>query len=745
MKPVACLDADALAALLEGEASEGVTEYSDHLESCVPCQQRLAEWSAHCSGWEEASRSRLQVQGSRTAIREPALDRVMDQLKQDLALSSGMRTRGEEEQDVPRALLTPADRPGQLGCLGGYEVQEVIGRGGMGVVFKAFDPRLNRLVAIKVLSAAVVGSATARRRFTREAQAAAAVCHEHIVAVHRVQETGGVPYLVMQYIAGESLQARLDRSGPLEMTEVVRIGLQTAQGLAAAHAQGLVHRDIKPANLLLKGEPGALATGVRLMITDFGLARMIDDVGLTQNGVVPGTPAYMAPEQARGETVDHRADLYSLGSVLYALCSGVPPFRGETPLAVLRQVSEQEPARVRSFNPNIPAWFEAFLDRLLTKDPAQRLQSAAEVTELLDGYLAHLLQPSRVPPPELPSSSSEGRSRARRGSWLLPGLMLALGFVTLGLAGWLQGVDKPDAGNAAAARVHYDFRGRQPLPAGIQVAGAVNNAVTRPEEKGFRITLAGDKPNPIGRVGLELKTTLPGDFEITAGYEILRAEQPTQGSGVGFELFALTVPKPQQGLGVYRMARVREGEVYFVSRNYLNPDGSRAYQQKHFPANVKAGRLRISRNGPKATAWAAEGTSDNFQVLCSYDIGPEDIKGIWLMAFTGHARYPLDLLVTDLTIRSGIPIPSAPPDEPAPGLAPRLWKFLAIALVVLLACVAAAWWFVRRGPSKAVAGSANARGTDAVACPGCGKNLRVRPELAGKKVKCPVCGEPVVW
>ena len=192
----------------------------------------------------------------------------------------------------------------------------MIGQGGMGVVLKAFEPALHRLVAIKVLAAAVAGSATARRRFTREAQAAAAVCHDHIVAVHGVHEADGLPYLVMQYVAGESLQTRLDRTGPLEVIEIVRIGLQTAPGLAAAHAQGLIHRDIKPANLLLEN---GLA---RVKITDFGLARMADDVQLTQNGVVAGTPEYMAPEQARGETVDHRADLFSLGSVLYALCTG---------------------------------------------------------------------------------------------------------------------------------------------------------------------------------------------------------------------------------------------------------------------------------------------------------------------------------------------------------------------------------------------------------------------------------------
>src|SRR5262245_11703697 len=236
----------------------------------------------------------------------------------------------------------------------------------MGVVLKAFDPALHRFVAIKVMAAAVAGSATARRRFTREAQAAAAVCHEHIVAVYGVHKAGGLPYLVMQYVPGESLQDRLDREGPLEPTEVVRIGMQAASALAAAHAQGLIHRDIKPANLLLEN---GLA---RIKITDFGLARMVDDVGLTQNGVVAGTPEYMAPEQARGEPIDASADLFSLGCVLYALCTGASPFRGPTPLAVLRRVCDQEPVPLRSLNPDVPAWLEAVIHRLLAKAPGGR-------------------------------------------------------------------------------------------------------------------------------------------------------------------------------------------------------------------------------------------------------------------------------------------------------------------------------------------------------------------------------------
>src|SRR5207249_10465881 len=217
--------------------------------------------------------------------------------------------------------LEPSDRTGSIGRLGHYEVQEVVGRGGMGVVLKAFDEQLHRVVAIKVMAPQLASSATARKRFAREARAAAAVTHDHVVTIHAVAEDGPLPHIVMQFVAGESLQDRLDRNGPLPLLEVLRIGMQTAAGLAAAHAQGLVHRDVKPSNILLENSVE------RVKITDFGLARAVDDASITQSGVVAGTPQYMAPEQAGGEVLDHRADLFSLGSVLYAACTGRPPFR----------------------------------------------------------------------------------------------------------------------------------------------------------------------------------------------------------------------------------------------------------------------------------------------------------------------------------------------------------------------------------------------------------------------------------
>jgi serine/threonine protein kinase len=373
------------ALLDDAEPEQNQADLCRHLETCAVCQRTLDLLVAEPVAWNEA------CQGlgpdSRAAAQEPDLRQAMERLKEQ---GSPPMTEPEPTPDERLSFLRPADRPGLLGRLGGYEVQEVIGRGGMGIVLKAFDPGLNRLVAIKVLAPHLASNGTARQRFVREARATAAVTHENVIAIHAVDEADGLPYLVMQYIDGPSLQQKLDQTGPLLVPEILRIGLQTAAGLGAAHAQGLIHRDVKPANILLEN-------GIeRVKLTDFGLARAVDGTGLSREGVVSGTPEYMAPEQARGEPLGPRADLFSLGSVLYALCTGLPPFHGGPPLAVLRKVSDEAAAPIWSINPEVPEWLEAIVRRLLAKDPAGRFATAAEVADLLQQHLARLQQPVAV-------------------------------------------------------------------------------------------------------------------------------------------------------------------------------------------------------------------------------------------------------------------------------------------------------------------------------------------------------------
>ena len=401
-----------------------------HLQECDSCRESLEALAGDASWWDDA-RSALADAGrnDRCSSRDSSLHSVVVRaLDGDPSGATSEFVAGARADDAEQAggsardadeiggrlanspilrMLEPSQRPESLGRLGAYEVTEVLGRGGSGIVLKGFDAALNRHVAIKVLAAELAASASARRRFAREAQAAAAVVHEHVVSIHAIDAAAGFPYLVMSYIPGKSLQDRLDRDGPLGLKEILRIGMQTAAGLAAAHAQGLVHRDIKPANILLEN-------GVeRVKITDFGLARAVDDASQTQSGVVAGTPQYMAPEQARGEAVDHRADLFCLGSVLYAMATGRSPFRAENTLAVLRRVCEDEPRSLCEVNPDLPAWFERLVGLLMKKDPAQRLQSAAEVAELLEQCLAHVQQPQHA---ALPASVAvQPKSNRRRG------------------------------------------------------------------------------------------------------------------------------------------------------------------------------------------------------------------------------------------------------------------------------------------------------------------------------------------
>ncbi|MGO9466569.1 MAG: serine/threonine-protein kinase [Isosphaeraceae bacterium] len=277
--------------------------------------------------------------------------------------------------------LEPPRRPDSLGRLAHYELLEVVERGAFRTVLKAFDEKLERLVAVKVMSPHFDETSAHRRRFLREARSAAAVRHENVIAIHAVEDQP-VPYLVMEYVAGQTLRQKLDAAGALEVPEVLRIGLQIARGLAAAHAMGLIHRDIKPSNILLE-------TGVdRVKIADFGLARAADDGTISPAGIIAGTPMYMAPEQATGAPIDQRADLFSFGSVLYTMCTGQPPFQAASAVAVLESVVKDTPRPIREIVPEVPEWLCELIARLHAKNAADRPASAQEVADLLKRHSA---------------------------------------------------------------------------------------------------------------------------------------------------------------------------------------------------------------------------------------------------------------------------------------------------------------------------------------------------------------------
>ena len=354
-RPFRC-DESRLKSLLDDDMPElEQAELNDHLETCASCRRTLERLAAGSQLWAEL----------RELAPVPSLDPASGrrtELLRSVAAGPGVRngtTRSiSSHRRTPRDRWAAWDRTRSPNCWAAAASALCSRR--LTRLSGASWPSRSSHLSLPPARPPAAGS-PARPR------AAAAVVHDHVVAIHAVDSWNNLPYLVMPFVAGRSLQERVDRDGPMGVKEILRIGIQTARGLAAAHEQGLVHRDVKPSNILLEN-------GVeRVKLTDFGLARAVDDASLTQSGVVAGTPQYMSPEQARGEAVDHRSDLFSLGSVLYFMCTGHPPFRASSTPAVLRRVSDERPRPLREVNLDVPDWLAAIVDRLHEKDPAEPL------------------------------------------------------------------------------------------------------------------------------------------------------------------------------------------------------------------------------------------------------------------------------------------------------------------------------------------------------------------------------------
>ncbi len=278
----------------------------------------------------------------------------------------------------PSPVFPPSPNLGELGRLGPYRILMRLGHGGMGEVYLALDERLERKLALKVMLPKFAANPSAKARFLREARAAAQITHDNVVTVYEADERDGVPFIAMQFLQGYPLDEYLQKKGAPSFPQILAIGRETAAGLAAAHAIGLVHRDIKPGNLWLEAPNG------RVKVLDFGLARPVDSQAeLTRSGAVIGTPAYMSPEQARGQKVDGRTDLFSLGAVLYRLVTGRLPFGGSNVMAILTALATEEPTPVRELNPEVPVELADVIHRLLAKRAADRPQTADDVVDLI--------------------------------------------------------------------------------------------------------------------------------------------------------------------------------------------------------------------------------------------------------------------------------------------------------------------------------------------------------------------------
>ncbi len=399
---------------------EQYEEASNHLEICPTCAARFENLDQQADDVlghlhldlpkeilsDDSELDRLV--GAAAALHDTSVAGQVETLGVDIA-----RKKPALEQIVSR-ILSPAESDGEMGRLGGYRVLDVLGKGGMGIVFKAEDVGLKRLVALKaMLPHIAMSSDSARERFVREAQATAAIHHDNIVTIHQVVPDGEVPFLAMHLLEGESLGMRLKREEVVPLDEACRIVREAAQGLAAAHGKGLTHRDIKPDNLWLEAGTG------RVKIVDFGLARAIDDqANLTQSGEVVGTPSYLAPEQALGQSIDARVDLFSLGVVFYQMLTGNKPFERENTIATLRAIDSETPPSPASLRDEVPGALSDLVMRLLEKVPDQRFQSASDLVEAI-----HVVEETPAAPVVL---SESRKARPRRGTLVAIAAVAAL-------------------------------------------------------------------------------------------------------------------------------------------------------------------------------------------------------------------------------------------------------------------------------------------------------------------------------
>ena len=461
---LACPDAGRLKRLAHGELSDPeAVSLGSHIVECDHCAALL----------DAFHKDDPLVKDLAAAVKAPLHDdstvnRLMDRLARTPPASLDNDTEIHNTPDLQSVVpdfLAPAQLPDELGRLGNYRILKKLGAGGMGMVFLAEDMLLARKVALKTMLPSIAANPQNRERFLREARAAASIEHENIVAIHQVGEDNHVPFLAMPLLNGESLDIRLQREPRLPLPEAIRIATETAEGLAAAHAVGLIHRDIKPANIWLevrtrrRDEDGASpdSAPIRTRILDFGLVRGPGDTQLTQSGFIVGTPAYMAPEQASGKPVDARSDLFSLGVVLYRMVTGEFPFKGEDTLAILSALALETPTEPVRINPEIPAPLNDLIMQLLARKPEERPQDAHTVIDVLRGI-------------ETGASSKLPIQRVRRQSRRRSPVLI--GLAVIGLFGFLL----------AGGMVYY---------------WQTNNGVVRIEINDPEIQVSFDKNGPI--------------------------------------------------------------------------------------------------------------------------------------------------------------------------------------------------------------------------------------------------------
>ncbi|MCE9529939.1 MAG: serine/threonine protein kinase [Planctomycetes bacterium] len=393
-----CPSLNDLERLILGRLDENETiGIEGHVADCSACVSSLRNLPG-----EDAVVTAMRTQGhtddTRSSHLASALMPLLKRLQPENAATISWVATTTSTSSEKISILSPALEPGEIGRLGPFIIHQVLGAGGMGMVLRGFDPRLKRAIAIKIVRPDLVAKSGMAERFLQEAQAIARVEHDNIVVIHSVENHDGVPCIVMPLLRGQSLEQLLNSSEKiLPLAQILRIGRDTAAGLSAAHERGLIHRDIKPGNLWLEESNG------RVKVLDFGLACVRADETAASTGI-SGTPGYLAPEQALGESVDHRADLFSLGCVLYRIATGSRPFADAKAFTAMVRVVLDKPKPVLEANPLVLPALAKLIEQLLEKAPADRPPSAAAVQQIIEN---------------IESEIASRKSRITRRRWLV--------------------------------------------------------------------------------------------------------------------------------------------------------------------------------------------------------------------------------------------------------------------------------------------------------------------------------------
>ncbi|MEQ8789581.1 MAG: protein kinase [Pirellulaceae bacterium] len=673
-----------LAAFSRGELDfDEIDAIRAHLADCPVC----------CRALDEVPDDRLLALVRMTVHSEPHVpDRLMPHASKNAAVVVIPKQANDEETpggggseatDLARRGAVANGLPSELVDHPRYRVLDKIGKGGMGDVYRAEHRLMQRTVALKVINSVLVKNPQAVERFRREVRAAASLSHPNIVSAFDAEQAGSLHFLAMEFVEGRNLADVAKANGPLLIRDACRYVRQVAAGLQHAHDRGMIHRDIKPHNLML-------ADGGTIKILDFGLASLASEItridgdqprdgALTSIGTVIGTPDYISPEQAsNARQVDARSDLYSLGATFYFLLAGRPPFTSETVAEKLAQHAADMPEPIQAVREGIPDGLAAVLQRLLAKSPSDRFPSAAELIEALDllhediadspatetDASEHFEDDAQAPCGRIVEHGPNVRFLSRPAvRWSLAAAVL----LAIALTGRFLGdrisssttIRPPSPNSTETAKMQrapkefaFDFRGgkfdpRLLLPLGID--SRFGASLLKPEEQGLRILIpkgqAASKPS----LGFAPALDIAGDFEITATYEILSPPQH-DGPSVGPSLYLMA----QESLdsAAFRHVTGSEGDAYLIIWKVTGLDGKRSTGRKLFPANTRAGKLRIVRTGGALSFLAQQEHDTEFRVLWRTEFDTRPIGMLRVESWAEGAQDTVDIRWNNLTIRA---------------------------------------------------------------------------------------------